>query len=248
MTAARIDDARLAEIDRLAGRELADTGLPGLAVALTGPDGPAEVRTYGLAELAGRRPVVSETLFEIGSIGKTFTAIAIVQLAEEGRLDLDTPVVDALPWFKAPVVGRPITIHDLLTHSAGITVGIDATPEAASQVWALRDRRPGSAPGERFHYSNLGYKALGLVIEALEGRPYPEVIRGRILEPLGMTATEPAITNVDPVAARGRLRLPAMTTGSATRGGRSPPRPGSRLRRRMARSPRRPATWPRSRG
>ncbi len=203
MTAARIDDARLAEIDRLAGRELADTGLPGLAVALTGPDGPAEVRTYGLAELAGRRPVVPETLFEIGSIGKTFTAIAIVQLAEEGRLDLDTPVVDALPWFEAPVVGRPITIHDLLTHSAGITVGIDATPEAASQVWALRDRRPGSAPGERFHYSNLGYKTLGLIIEALEGRPYPEVIRARILEPLGMTATEPAITN----AIRSRLAV-----------------------------------------
>ncbi|HYN47976.1 MAG TPA: serine hydrolase domain-containing protein [Candidatus Nanopelagicales bacterium] len=203
MTTAPIDDALLAEIDRLAGRELADRGLPGLAVALTGPDGPAEVRTYGLADLAARRPVVPETLFEIGSIGKTFTAIATLQLVEEGRLDLDAPVVDALPWFRAPVVGRPITIHDLLTHTAGITVGIDATPEAASQVWALRDRRPGSAPGERFHYSNLGYKTLGLVIETLEGRPYPEVIRTRILEPLGMTATEPAITN----AIRSRLAV-----------------------------------------
>ena len=195
MTTARIDDARLAEIDRLAERELADTGLPGLAIALTGPEAPPQVRTYGLADLAARRPVEPDTLFEIGSIGKAFTAIAILQLVEEGRLHLDAPVVDALPWFEVPVVGRPITIHDLLTHTAGITVGIDATPEATSQVWALRDRRPGSAPGERFHYSNLGYKTLGLVTEAVEGRPYPAVVRTRILEPLGMTTTEPAITN-----------------------------------------------------
>ncbi len=195
MTRASMDGARFAEIDRLAERELADTGLPGLAIGLTGPDGPLEVRTCGFADLAARRPIEPDTLFEIGSIGKTFTAIAVVQLAEEGRLDLDAPVVDALPWFEVPVVGRPISIHDLLTHTAGITVGIDGTPEATSQVRALRDRRPGSAPGERFHYSNLGYKALGLVIEAVEGRPYPDVIRARILEPLGMTATEPAITN-----------------------------------------------------
>src|SRR3990172_10234198 len=118
----------------------------------------------------------------MASTEKTSTAIAILQLVEEGRLALDAPVVDALPWFEVPVVGRPISIHDLLTHTAGITGGIDGTPEAAFQVWALRDRRPRSAPGERFHYSNLGYKTLGLVIEAVEGRPYPEGGRTRILE------------------------------------------------------------------
>jgi len=190
-----MDLARLAEIDRLAERELAVTGLPGLAIGLTGSDGPTEVRTHGFADLAARRAIEPDTLFEIGSIGKTFTAIVVLQLVEEGRLDLDAPVTDALPWFEMPVVGRPITIHDLLTHTASITAGIDGTPEATSQVWALRDRRPGSAPGERYHYSNLGYKVLGLVIEAVEGRPYPERIRARILEPLGMAATEPAIHN-----------------------------------------------------
>jgi CubicO group peptidase (beta-lactamase class C family) len=195
MTGASMEPARLAEIDRLAERELATTGLPGLAIGLTGLDGPVDVRTHGFADLAARRAIEPDTLFEIGSIGKTFTAIALLQLVEEGRLDLAAPVVDALPWFEMPVVGRPITIHDLLTHTAGITAGIDGTPEATSQVWALRDRRPGSAPGERYHYSNLGYKTLGLVIEAVEGRPYPERIRARILEPLGMAATEPAITN-----------------------------------------------------
>jgi D-alanyl-D-alanine carboxypeptidase len=195
MTTALFDVACLGVIDRLAERHLADTGVPGLAVGLTGPVGAPEVRTYGLADLGAHRPVEPDTLFEIGSIGKTFTAIAIVQLVEEGLLDLDAPINDILPWFEVPVVGRPITIHDLLTHTAGITSGIDGTPEAVFQVWALRDRRPGSTPGERFHYSNVGYKTLGLVIEAVETRPYPEVVRTRILEPLGLTATEPAITN-----------------------------------------------------
>jgi hypothetical protein len=73
--------------------------------------------------------------------------------------------------------------------------GIDGTPEAAFQVWSLRDLPTSSAPGERFHYSNVGYKTLGLVLEALEGRPYREVIRARVLDPLEMVATEPAITH-----------------------------------------------------
>jgi CubicO group peptidase (beta-lactamase class C family) len=195
MTTAPIDPDRLAEVDRLAERELEESGVPGMSIGIVGVEGPPVVRTYGWSDLAARLPVAPETLFEIGSIGKTFTAIAILQLAEEGRLDLGAPVSDALPWFEMPVVGRPVTIHDLLTHTAGITSGIDGTPEAAFQVRALRDRRPGSAPGERYHYSNLGYKILGLVIEAVEGRPYPEAVRERILDPLGMAATEPAITH-----------------------------------------------------
>ena len=195
MTPTAFDPGRLAAVDGLAEGELATTGTPGMAVGLVGADGPVEVRTYGFADLAARRPVGPADLFEIGSIGKTFTAVVVLQLAEEGRLNLGAPVSGALPWFEMPVVGRPVTLHDLLSHTAGITSGIDGTPEAAFQVRALRDRRPGSAPGERYHYSNLGYKVLGLVIEAVEGRPYPEVIRTRILERLGMAATEPAITH-----------------------------------------------------
>src|SRR5207244_13043124 len=87
--------------------------------------------------------------------------------------------------------------------------GIAGTPEAAVQVWSLRDLPTCSAPGERFHYSNVGYKALGLVLEAVEGRPYPEVIRTRVLEPLEMLSTEPAITHdIRPRLAVGYYYLP----------------------------------------
>ena len=188
-------DAAIATIDAHIADLRANGSIPGLVLAVTDRDGLLLDRVYGDAEVASGRPVRPDTLFEIGSIGKTFAAIVVMQLVEEGRLELDDPVVRHLPWFRVPRTGARITIRHLLSHTAGITSGIDGTPEATFQVWRLRDLSPGSEPGRRFHYSNLGYKTLGLVVQAIEGRPYPDVVRRRVLEPLGMTASEPAITN-----------------------------------------------------
>ena len=114
---------------------------PGLTLGLTDRDGTLLIRTYGFADLASRQPVTPDTLFEIGSIGKTFTAVAILQLVDEGRIDLHAPVARYLPWFAVPQPAghAPITIAHLLSHTAGIVAGIDGTPEAAFQVWSLRD-------------------------------------------------------------------------------------------------------------
>lgn len=201
----RLSPARLTAIDAAVERALADGRTPGLALSVVDRDGLVVERTSGYADRAARAPVTRAHLFEIGSIGKTFTAIALLTLVEEGRLDLRAPVARYLPWFDVPRVGDagPIEVHHLLSHTAGIVAGPDATPEAVVQVMALRDLVPGSAPGERFHYSNVGYKALGLLLARLEGRPYREVIRRRVLEPLGMTSTEPAIGN----AIRARLAV-----------------------------------------
>jgi CubicO group peptidase (beta-lactamase class C family) len=184
-----IDDAVRAEMER--GQ------VPGLTLGLTDRVGTLLIRTYGYAELASRQPVTPDTLFEIGSIGKTFTAVAILQLVDEGRIDVHSPVDEYLPWFAVPqrAGDAPITIAHLLSHTAGIVAGIDGTPEAAFQVWSLRESPTFAAPGERFHYSNVGYKALGLVLETVEGRPYGEIIRARVLDPLEMFASEPAITH-----------------------------------------------------
>lgn len=192
-----IDDAAVAAIDAAVRSEMERGRQPGLTLGVTDGDTTLALHTYGFADLASRRPVTPDTLFEVGSIGKSFTAVAILQLVDEGRIDLGAPVDRYLPWFAVPKRAghAPITIDHLLSHTAGIVAGIDATPEAAFQVWALRDLPTSSAPGERFHYSNVGYKALGLVLEALEGRPFPEILRARILNPLQMSATEPAITH-----------------------------------------------------
>jgi D-alanyl-D-alanine carboxypeptidase len=192
-----LSEAIVAAIDAAAESEMDRGRQPGLTLGVTDRDTTLTVRTYGLADLAAQRPVTPQTLFEIGSIGKSFTAVAILQLVDEGKIELDAPVTSYLPWLVIP--GRdgdgPVTVSHLLSHTSGIVTGIDATPEAAFQVWALRDLPTFSAPGERFHYSNVGYKLLGLVLEAVDGRSYPEIVRSRILEPLQMQETEPAITN-----------------------------------------------------
>jgi D-alanyl-D-alanine carboxypeptidase len=192
-----IGEAGVAAIDASVLAYMERGRIPGLTLGLTGRDSTLLTRTYGFAELASQLPVDPGTLFEIGSIGKTFTAIAVLQLFDEGRIDLHARVDRYLPWFAVSQAdGRPqMTIAHLLSHTAGLTAGIDGTSEAAFQVWSLRDQPTFSAPGERFHYSNVGYKALGLVLERLEGRPYREIIQTRILDPLEMCMTEPAITN-----------------------------------------------------
>jgi CubicO group peptidase (beta-lactamase class C family) len=192
--AAAIEAAR-ASLDAEIEAQRADGSIPGLALAVTDGTRTLIDRQYGAVELGFDRPVTPHTLFEIGSIGKTFTALVILALEAEGRLRVDDPVIRHLPWFRVPRTGDRITIHHLLSHTAGITAGSEGTPEARAQVWQLRDLPPGSAPGRRFHYSNLGFKILGLVIEALEGEPYPAVIQRRILDPLRMRDTAPAITN-----------------------------------------------------
>ncbi len=187
-------EAALARIDAFAAARMADANTPGAALALTDRERTLAVRCYGYADLAARAPLTPEHLLEIGSIGKLFTAIALVQEAEAGRLDLHRPLHELLPWFALPSDFAPVTPHHLLCHTAGIPAGPDHTPEARYQVWALRERRAATAPGTRFHYSNLGYKALGLLLERLAGMPYPKIIGERILNILRMYDTEPAIT------------------------------------------------------
>jgi CubicO group peptidase (beta-lactamase class C family) len=190
-----MDEAAFAQLDRYIEREMAAANTPGLALALTDRERTLRVATYGFADLAARTPVTPDTLFEIGSIGKSFTSLALLREHEAGNLDLQAPVTRYLPWFEVQSAFPPITVHHLLSHTAGIIAGTDPTPGVEYQVWALRETEAATAPGTNFHYSNVGYKTLGLVLERLTGQGYGEAIRSRVLTPLGMAASEPAITN-----------------------------------------------------
>jgi CubicO group peptidase (beta-lactamase class C family) len=172
-------------------------GLPGMAVVVVDRDGRSTFTGKGWADL-GRRPIREDTLFEIGSIGKTFTAVLAVEL-----LDLSARATDYLPWFDVRSAYDPIRIEHLLTHSAGLIRGADMTSDSRFDVWALRETETGFAPGERFYYSNVGYRVLGYVLEAATGTPYPELLRTHILEPLGLESTEPEIS----VDVRGRMAV-----------------------------------------
>jgi len=169
--------------------------VPGAAISITDRRDTLGVLTFGVADLATGRPLGEGDLFQIASVSKSFTAAALMRERERGALELDAPVTAYLPWFAVPSPFGPITVHHLLSHTAGIVTGHDFTGEAVVELLALTDQEPGSAPGARFHYSNAGYKALGLILERLTGRSYGEAIREGILEPLGMGATEPVITD-----------------------------------------------------
>lgn len=188
-------DAVFELIDRQVRQAMAARDTPGLSLAVTDRAGLLRIACYGYADLEARRPVRPGDLFEFGSIGKSFTAILLLQLAEAGRVDLHAPLSEYLPWFEIQSEHEPFTLHHLLSHTAGIIRGDEFPTDPRYEVWAMRDTRASSPPGELFHYSNVGYKALGLVLERLTGQPYEALVRERILEPLGMTATEPVITH-----------------------------------------------------
>jgi CubicO group peptidase (beta-lactamase class C family) len=185
----------IADIDRFVAREMAVRGTPGLALAITDRSGLLAVRNCGFADLGAKAPVRDDTLFALGSIGKALTAVCAIQMADEGAIDLDAPVTRYLPWFAVRSEHPPITVHHLLAHTAGIVYGSDYACDSRYQVWALRQTTVGGPPGERFYYSNVGYKALGFLLETVAGKPYGEIVQERIIAPLRMEAAASVITH-----------------------------------------------------
>ncbi|MGH9863501.1 MAG: serine hydrolase domain-containing protein [Candidatus Acidiferrales bacterium] len=184
-----------ARIDQFVAQHMEQNRTPGLALAVTNRQGLLRVATYGFADLKAHQPVTPDTLFQIGSISKSFTAISLLQLREEGKFDPQAPLTKYLPWFEIQTQFEPLTAHHLLTHSAGIPRDRDDINSSLYSTYALRERATGYAPGRKFAYSNIGYQTLGYLLETLEGQRYADIIRRRILEPLGMTRTEPVFTH-----------------------------------------------------
>ncbi len=174
-------------------RQLPTLNAPGIAIGLTHCEQTLHVSVFGLANTAAGHPVTPETLFQIGSISKSFTSIILLQLQERGLLDINDPVTKYLPWFEIQSEYEPITLRHLMSHTAGIITGSDDTVSAYTEAWNLRYTKATAPPGEMFHYSNSGYKVLGLVLQNLLGQGMADILRERILAHLGMDATLPVI-------------------------------------------------------
>ncbi len=176
-------------LDEFITRHMRETGAPGMTLALANRDGLIRVSTYGYADMKAGARVVPETMFEIGSISKSFVGLTLMQLRDEGKLDLTKPIVEYLPWLKINSKFAAITTHHILSHSAGLPGAPLLLDALLSELWTAYE------PGKRFLYSNTGYKILGFLIEAIDKRPFAEALRARMLTPLGMTASSPIITN-----------------------------------------------------
>ncbi len=185
-TAPGESSSALRAIDAFVERHRREMGIPALTLGLAGSQGVIAARAYGHADIKTGLPARPENLFEIGSITKSFVGIALLQLHEEGKLDLDRPIREYLPWLRIESAYAPITTHHLLTHTSGLPnpLGLPGIP-----LWTAH------APGEHFHYCNMGYQILGLLLETLDRRPLRGILRTRIFNPLGMNQSEPVISH-----------------------------------------------------
>jgi len=201
-----ISSARADALDDAIERELARRHVPGAAVVVLQHGKIVCERSYGLANVEHKVPVTPHTMFQSGSVGKTFTADLILLLAQDGKLRLDDPVSRHL--IDAPKSWDGITIRHLLTHTAGLGgpyQKIDLRKDYSdAELIALEATLPLlSAPGARFNYSNAGYHLLGFIATHVGGRPWHEQLRERIFAPLGMTARVISEADIVPDRAAG---------------------------------------------
>lgn len=213
-------DSRLIEaIEQTIWEYMAAESVPGAAVAVVQDGEMVYASGFGLADLVARTPITSDTVFGIGSVGKSLTAVAVMQLVEEGRLPLDTPVVEVIPELRLPdmEMARAITVWHLLSHSSGlpllpvleIALGwiehpcrVDTLDDLLDYL-ATMSERPAGWPGERFSYSNDGYALAGTVIERASGMSYARYIKERVFLPLSMTRStlaDPTMLGLDDIA------------------------------------------------
>jgi D-alanyl-D-alanine carboxypeptidase len=183
------------DIDTIANKVMKQKNIPGLAVAVALDDGTTMARSYGFAELEQIVPVQSDTIFPVGSISKTFTAIAVLMLQEEGKLSVTDKLIKYFPDYPS---GEGITLKHLLQHTSGIKEIVTIEPFKSNQMkdWtpqqliAIMKTQPlDFEPGQKAQYSNSGYILLGLIIEKVTGLPYADFIEQRITKPLGMSNT-----------------------------------------------------------
>lgn len=182
--------AALADIRAMVEGAAGDTAL---VVAITDRDRTLMIASHGFADIDRRIAATQDTRFAIGSISKSFAAIALMQMADEGSFDPDAPIARYVPEFQLRSSYGPITGHSLMSHSSGLPNYLAYVASMRFLATALRDFEPRYAPGDHFWYSNSGYQLLGYAAEAIDRRPFPLILQRRILDPLGMAATTPQI-------------------------------------------------------
>lgn len=179
--------------------QMAYSGQPGLSIGIGYDQELIWAKGFGVANLDDETPATPDTIYRCASITKLFTATSIMQLRDAGKLQLDDPITQYLPWFSVSsefADAPPITIRHLLTHTSGLPreaafpYWIDSKFPTAEQV---RDALPGQSaalPTEhKWKYSNLALTLAGEIVAAISGQPYPDYVREHVLEPLGMEST-----------------------------------------------------------
>lgn len=180
------------EVDDYVEAQRIEQHIPGLALLVVDKGEVVKHRGFGLANVEHQVPVKPETIFQSGSVGKQFTAAAVLLLIEDGKLALDDSVRKYLT--DAPEAWQPMTVRHLLSHTSGLRSMPDdfdfrreyTEDELLRTVYGLR---LAAKPGYAWAYSNPGYVTLGILIHKVSGQFYGDLLRERVFQPLGMTST-----------------------------------------------------------
>jgi CubicO group peptidase (beta-lactamase class C family) len=179
-----------AKIDRVIKQQMDADKIPGVSLAVLRDGKIVLLKSYGLANVEHQVPVKPTTIFQSGSIGKQFTAAAVMILVQENKLSLDDKISKYFP--DAPASWKDITVWNLLTHTSGLgdyPADVDLRRDyTEDEYFASFKKAPlDFAPGSSWNYSNVGYVTLGMLIRKVTGKYYGDFLKERIFQPLGMT-------------------------------------------------------------
>ena len=196
--AGRGDEARIEAVFA----DFRSSAAPGLAVLVVHDRKTVFERGYGVGDLRTKRAIDGLTNFRLASVSKQFTAMAVMLLAEDGRLSYDDRLTDVVPGF--PDYGKAVTLRHLLTHTSGLPDYEDLMPKPPAGIprgqipqitdagvleLLQRERRTKFPPGTRWEYSNSGYCVLAMVVEQVSGKRFGTFLQDRVFTPLKMTRT-----------------------------------------------------------
>jgi len=229
-SARSVDGEPFGEIDAFLEREMGRLNVTGAALVIVEGDEIVHLRGFGEARPGGEAPT-PQTPFVIGSLTKSFTALAIMQLVEAGQVELDTPVQHYLPWFRVadPQASAQITVRHLLNQTSslpqlpgmiGLTNFSSRPDEVERQVRDLSTLEISRPPGAKFEYCNVNFNILGLVIEAVSGETYAGYIQQHdaglvVLDNLGVISGDADENAADMAQVMAALRWVAEETGAA---------------------------------
>jgi CubicO group peptidase (beta-lactamase class C family) len=193
---AKPGDASYGAIDTYLEEQMRRLNLPGLSLAIVEGERIAHLRGFGHARPGDEAPG-AQTPFVLGSITKSFTALAVMQLVERGQIELDAPIQRYLPWFRVadPAASAKITVRHLLNQTSGLPLvpgwetlaDFDPSPDASErQARALASVKLSHPVGAVFEYSNSNYDLLGLIVTAVSGETYADYVQHHLFEPLEM--------------------------------------------------------------
>lgn len=185
----RLAPETVTKIDRYVRSEMLKQTIPGVSLAILRKGQPELLRSYGLANVEHQVPVKPETVFQSGSIGKQFTAAAVMILVEQGKILLDDPISKYFP--DAPSTWKDITVRNLLNHTSGLgdypdDIDLRRDYTEAEYLEHFKKAPLLFATGSKWNYSNVGYVTLGALIRKVTGKFYGDFLREEIFQPLGM--------------------------------------------------------------